>query len=85
MTLISAELQAGLQDYVDRLAENADYQALYEMILEDCANLLVRLVILPFGTPPAEVEALRGEIRGMLRLVTAEDVARRAIKERRER
>lgn len=74
-----------LQTYLDRLAENPDWQALSEEIEADAEALMTRLVGLDPGTPAHEVEALRGEIRGVLRLVEAPSVARRVIKERRER
>lgn len=74
-----------LRDYVERLSDDADYQMLYEGIEAECARLLESLVMQPAGAPADKIEALRGEIRGMLKLVEAPAVARRVIKERRER
>lgn len=74
-----------LQTYLDRLAENPDWQMLAAEIEDETEVLMARLVGLEPGTPEGVVEALRGEIRGLLRLVEAPSVARRVIKERRER
>lgn len=74
-----------LSTYIDRLRDNPDFQALETEIEKDIAQKLDALISQPAGTSAEKIEALRGEIKGLMaRLVKPQRVHAQLIARRRE-
>lgn len=74
-----------LSTYIDRLRDNPDFQALETELEKDIAQKLDALISQPAGTSAEKIEALRGEIKGLLaRLVKPQRVHSQLIARRRE-
>lgn len=88
---------AKVETFVEKLRSTAAYTALEAQLVDEAARLVGKLVTMEpqvyktaTGTTvqsredfQMQVEALRGEIRGMLRVLDAPAVAQRAIEQRR--
>lgn len=85
------EAEAPVESYLAKLARNPTWQALQTQMIDEAALLTWKLVSMnpePGETPHAfgmRVELLRGEIRGIMRVLDGPAVAHRAIEQRRER
>lgn len=77
--------------YVDALASNPAWQAMSERIAEDASAMIQKLIAMKPSPGQsmevfyADVDALRAEIRGVLRVLEEPVVIRRAIDARRDR
>lgn len=90
MDIVSEPEDATLdRSFIDELAQHPAWKALEERLTDDAAALISTLI----GKKPqadqsresfcAEIDAMRGEIRGLLRVLAEPDVIRRSIDDRR--
>lgn len=76
---------ATLATYIERLRDNPDFQAYEDEIVKDIAQKLDALISQPAGTSAEKIEALRGEIKGLMaRIVKPQRVHMQLITRRRE-